>query len=126
MGYVLTVILLGANMPTSVYGLYRTEFGFTPTIQTLIYGVYVAGLVPALLFFGPLSDALGRRTVLLTALALSVVGTLVLAFATRRCGCSSAGLLRESRWARPVRRAAPRWWSRNRSSIIDGQRSYRR
>ena len=70
MGYVLTVILLGANMPTSVYGLYRTEFGFTPTIQTLIYGVYVAGLVPALLFFGPLSDALGRRTVLLTALAL--------------------------------------------------------
>ncbi|QEM29803.1 MFS transporter [Rhodococcus qingshengii] len=81
MGYVLTVILLGANMPTSVYGLYRTEFGFTPTIQTLIYGVYVAGLVPALLFFGPLSDALGRRTVLLTALALSVVGTLVLAFA---------------------------------------------
>ena len=81
MGYVLTVILLGANMPTSVYGLYRTEFGFTPTIQTLIYGVYVAGLVPALLFFGPLSDALGRRTVLITALALSVVGTLVLAFA---------------------------------------------
>ena len=75
------MILLGANMPTSVYGLYRTEFGFTPTIQTLIYGVYVAGLVPALLFFGPLSDALGRRTVLITALALSVVGTLVLAFA---------------------------------------------
>ncbi|WP_092805459.1 MFS transporter [Rhodococcus globerulus] len=80
-GYVLTVILLGANMPTSVYGLYRSEFGFTPTIQTLIYGVYVAGLVPALLFFGPLSDFLGRRAVLLMSLALSVAGTLVLAFA---------------------------------------------
>jgi MFS family permease len=75
------VILLGANMPTSVYGLYRSEFGFTPTIQTLIYGVYVAGLVPALLFFGPLSDFLGRRAVLLMSLALSVAGTLVLAFA---------------------------------------------
>lgn len=126
MGYVLTVILLGANMPTSVYGLYRTEFGFTPTIQTLIYGVYVAGLVPALLFFGPLSDALGRRTVLLTALALSVVGTLVLAFADATVWLFVGRVAQESRWARPVRRAAPRWWSRNRSSIIDGQRSYRR
>ncbi|TQC50292.1 MFS transporter [Rhodococcus sp. WS4] len=81
LNYLLAVLLLGANIPTALYGLYRSEFGFTPMVQTLIFAVYVAGLLPALLFFGPLSDALGRRFVLLVAIAFSFSGAMLLAFA---------------------------------------------
>lgn len=81
LNYLLVVLLLGANIPTALYSLYRHEFGFTPLVQTLIFAVYVAGLLPSLLFFGPLSDALGRRFVLLAAISFSLLGAVVLAFA---------------------------------------------
>ncbi|WP_009476708.1 MFS transporter [Rhodococcus sp. JVH1] len=81
LNYLLVVLLLGANIPTALYSLYRHEFGFTPLVQTLIFAVYVAGLLPSLLFFGPLSDKLGRRFVLLAAISFSLLGALVLAFA---------------------------------------------
>lgn len=81
LNYLLVVLLLGSNMPTALYSLYRHEFGFTPLVQTLIFAVYVAGLLPSLLFFGPLSDALGRRFVLLAAIFFSLLGAVLLAFA---------------------------------------------
>lgn len=80
-GYLVTILLLGANIPTPLYSLYRDEFGFTAVVQTLIFAVYVGGLVPALLFFGPLSDALGRRFVLFAALGFGIAGAAILGFA---------------------------------------------
>ncbi|MGW0043144.1 MFS transporter [Rhodococcus sp. NPDC003348] len=79
--YVLVIVVIGANMPSALYGLYRTEFGFSAAVQTAIFAVYVAGLIPALLLFGPLSDALGRRAVLAVAVGAGVVGAATLAFA---------------------------------------------
>ncbi|MGF7121544.1 MFS transporter [Rhodococcus sp. AG1013] len=81
LGYVLVILLVGANMPTALYGVYRTEFGFSPVTQTAIFAVYAAALVPALFFFGPLSDRIGRRPVLIAALASGLGGIAVLAFA---------------------------------------------
>jgi MFS family permease len=48
---------------------------------TLIFAVYVAALIPALLVAGPLSDAVGRRAVLLPAVALAALGSLVFTLA---------------------------------------------
>jgi MFS family permease len=81
-GYVLTVLLLGANVPTPLYGIYRSTFGFTPFTQTAIFAVYAAGLIPALLFFGPLSDKFGRRLVLLMAVVLALCAALLMAYAS--------------------------------------------
>ena len=68
------VLLAGTNIPTPLYGHYASAFGFGPATLTAIFAVYVAALVPSLLFVGPLSDAIGRRTVLLPAIGLGIVG----------------------------------------------------
>lgn len=79
--YLLVVLLIGANIPSALYGLYRSEFGFSAAVQTAIFAVYVVGMIPSLLFFGPLSDALGRRVVLGFAAAAGVIGAVTMAFA---------------------------------------------
>ena len=43
-----------------------------------LFGVYVLGLIPALLVLGPISDARGRRTIVAAAGVLSVLASLVL------------------------------------------------
>ncbi|MDA3642904.1 MFS transporter [Saccharopolyspora indica] len=74
--------MAGTNLPTPLYRGYETRFGFSPFVVTLIFAVYVAVLIPALLVAGPLSDAIGRRRVLLPALALAALGSLGFALAT--------------------------------------------
>ncbi len=80
-GYALTILTLGSNIPTALYGLYRADLGFSPLTQTAIFAVYVATLVPALFLLGPLSDRTGRRPVLLAGLLTGALGAAVLAAA---------------------------------------------
>lgn len=80
--YTLLILLTGTNLPTPLYRGYEARFGFSPFVVTLIFAVYVAVLIPSLLVAGPLSDAIGRRRVLLPALVLAALGSLVFALAT--------------------------------------------
>jgi MFS family permease len=75
------VLLAGTNVPTPLYAGYERTFGFSPLVVTLVFAVYVAALIPSLLVAGPLSDAVGRRLVLLPAVGLAVVGSVVFALA---------------------------------------------
>ena len=85
------VLLAGTNIPTPLYGHYASAFGFGPATVTAVFAVYVAALVPSLLFVGPLSDAIGRRRVLLPAIALGVAGVALFA------GAQSVGWLYAAR-----------------------------
>jgi predicted MFS family arabinose efflux permease len=78
---VLLILLTGTNLPTPLYRGYELRFGFSPLVVTLIFAAYVAVLIPSLLVAGPLSDAVGRRGVLLPAVALAALGSLVFALA---------------------------------------------
>jgi MFS family permease len=49
----------------------------TGTLEAL-FGAYAVGLIPGLLIAGPLSDAKGRRPVVIPAAALSLVASLTL------------------------------------------------
>lgn len=80
--YTLLILLTGTNLPTPLYRDYEQRFGFSPLVVTLIFAVYVAVLIPSLLVAGPLSDAIGRRRVLLPATALAMLGALGFALAT--------------------------------------------
>ncbi|MFF4414573.1 MFS transporter [Streptosporangium sp. NPDC001559] len=80
--YTLLILLAGTNLPTPLYRGYQASFGFSPLVVTLIFATYVAVLIPSLLLAGPLSDLLGRRTVLLSAVALAALGALLFALAT--------------------------------------------
>ncbi|WP_308466877.1 MFS transporter [Rathayibacter soli] len=79
--YTSVVLSAGSNLPTPLYRSYETAFGFTPLMVTLIFAVYVAALIPSLLLIGPLSDAVGRRPVLLAAVLLAAAGSAIFALA---------------------------------------------
>ncbi|SFT91969.1 Predicted arabinose efflux permease, MFS family [Actinopolyspora lacussalsi subsp. righensis] len=80
-GAILAVFLMASTAPSPMYAIYQREWGFSSTVLTLVFAVYMVGILAALLLFGSLSDHLGRRPVLLGAIALETVSLLVLAFA---------------------------------------------
>ncbi|GER22921.1 MFS transporter [Zafaria cholistanensis] len=81
-GLSLTLVGWGANQFASLLAMYRQEYGFSELAVTGMLGIYVAGLVPALLLGGPFSDAAGRKPVALGGIALSVVASAAMLFGT--------------------------------------------
>ncbi len=79
--YALLVLLVGANLPTPLYRHYQERFAFSPIVVTLIFATYVATLIPTLIVAGPLSDAIGRRRVVLPAIVLAALACVVFATA---------------------------------------------
>ncbi|MFP3461318.1 MFS transporter [Arthrobacter globiformis] len=78
----LVVVTAGAYIPSPMYPVYQQLFGFSDLVMTLIYATFATVSAPALLLFGPASDALGKRFVILMCIALSAVGALCFLFAT--------------------------------------------
>ncbi len=71
----------GSNQFTPMLLVYRRQMGLSTGTLEALFGVYALGLIPGLLIAGPLSDARGRRPVILTSAALSLAGTLSLVVA---------------------------------------------
>ncbi len=69
----------------------------SPETLTAVFGVYAAGLVPALLLAGPLSDRLGRRAVVLPFIVLAGAASLLFIPAA-----GSLPLLFVARWLQGV------------------------
>ena len=63
--------------PTPLFQQYQESFGLTPAMLTIIFAAYVLSLLMALLMTGSLSDYVGRRPVILTALAMNVVAMIM-------------------------------------------------
>lgn len=77
---VVFVVAFGTNVPTPLLLVYRDTLGLAPTTLTAAFGVYAAGLIPALLLSGPASDRLGRRPVVVPFVVLAgLVSVLFLA-----------------------------------------------
>jgi MFS family permease len=62
-----------ASAPTPLYVVYQRAWGFSTTTLTVIFAVYVFGLIASLLVLGGISDHVGRRPVLAAAIALEAV-----------------------------------------------------
>src|SRR5689334_10156619 len=75
------VAFAGSTLVTPLYVIYKQEFGFSQITLTLIYAAYVIGNLTALLFFGRVSDEIGRRRTTLPAMAVAAVSALVFLFA---------------------------------------------
>lgn len=78
----------GANQFVPLLAVYRRELGLSDASATAVFGVYALGLIPGFLIGGPASDRFGRRRIMLTFAAVSLLATAVLI--TGRWG--SAGL----------------------------------
>jgi MFS family permease len=75
--YAFAVTMLGTTLPTPLYALYRSRFGFSELMVTVVFATYAAGVIAALLLIGRLSDEIGRRRVLLPGLAFSALSAIV-------------------------------------------------
>jgi MFS family permease len=72
----------GANQITPMLLVYRHALGLGTGTLEAVFGVYALGLIPGLLIAGPLSDARGRRAVVVPAVAMSLVASVLLTGAT--------------------------------------------
>ncbi|MFG2816750.1 MFS transporter [Streptomyces sp. NPDC048410] len=78
---VMAVFML-SNAATPLYALWQRDIGFSAGTLTVVFAFYIVGLIGSLLVCGVASDRLGRKPVLLPALALALAACLVFATAT--------------------------------------------
>jgi MFS family permease len=79
--YVLVVLLASSNLPTPLYPEYERVFGLSPLLITVVFAAYAVVVIPSVLVFGPLSDAIGRRRVFIPALVAAIVAMALFAAA---------------------------------------------
>lgn len=76
-GLILMSFLAASSVPSPLYALYRTMWGFSPLMLTVVFGSYAIAMLLALLVFGGLSDYRGRREVVLASLVLEIAAVLL-------------------------------------------------
>src|SRR5690349_13319663 len=72
-GVILASFLAASSVPSPLYALYRTLWGFSPLVLTVVFASYAVAMLGSLLVFGALSDYRGRREVVLGSLVLEIV-----------------------------------------------------
>lgn len=83
----------GAQQFTPMLLVYSRALGLTTGTLEVLFGVYALSLIPGLLLGGPMSDAWGRRRVVVPAAAVSLISSAVLAAAGHQVALLFAGRL---------------------------------
>jgi predicted MFS family arabinose efflux permease len=68
---------IAAGAPTPLLPIYEARWNFPASMVTVAFGVYAIALLLTLLIIGSLSDHIGRRPLLIGALALELVSMVV-------------------------------------------------
>ncbi|MBU2667531.1 MFS transporter [Actinoplanes bogorensis] len=63
--------------PSPLYVVYQHLWGFSATTLTVVFAVYVVGLIGSLVMLGALSDHIGRRPVLAAAIGLEAISLIL-------------------------------------------------
>ncbi|MEU2622109.1 MFS transporter [Streptomyces sp. NPDC007157] len=74
-------VMAAAGAPSALLIVYQQHWHFSDTELTVAFAIYALALLLALLGIGSLSDRIGRRPVLIAALALQAVAMVVFLFA---------------------------------------------
>jgi MFS family permease len=82
-----------ATAPSPLYGIYAAQQHLSHITLTIVYAVYAVGVVASLLLAGHVSDAYGRRTVLIPGLLVAVAAAVVFLTWTSLTGLLVARLL---------------------------------
>jgi MFS family permease len=67
---IFVLFMAAAGAPSPLYVVYQRDWGFSATTLTVIFAVYVFGLMASLLVLGGLSDHVGRRPLLAASIGL--------------------------------------------------------
>jgi MFS family permease len=73
----LTTFIASSAAPTPLYRIYQESWGFSPSLLTLVFGIYAICLLLALLVVGSLSDHVGRKPVIFGSVLLLAVAMLL-------------------------------------------------
>jgi predicted MFS family arabinose efflux permease len=81
-GFVVAAAVIGLGLfasvtPSPLYRTYSVLWHFSPLTLTLVYATYAFGVLVSLLLLGGVSDDVGRRPVLLAALAALMASTVL-------------------------------------------------
>jgi len=87
------MVAWGGNHFSPLLLLYRQVERYSAVEVDLFFAFYILGLVPGFLLAGPLSDRFGRRPLVAAALALGVVGSVVLGLGAASPAALCAGRL---------------------------------
>ncbi|WP_227369327.1 MFS transporter [Halomonas sp. M20] len=71
------ITMVGTTMPTPLYPGYQQQFDFSQFMITVIFAVYGAGVIGALVVTGRWSDQLGRRPLLFAGLLAAALSDVV-------------------------------------------------
>ncbi|MBE7194486.1 MAG: MFS transporter [Gordonia polyisoprenivorans] len=82
MAAVLFTVIAGTNIPSPLYKQYAHQWGFSPTVLTLLFSTYAAVLVVALLTASRVTGRLGYRVSLIGALSIAALASAVFALAS--------------------------------------------
>ena len=69
----MVLFVYASTAPTPLYRVYEAKWGFSATTLTAIFAIYVLFLLATLLVFGSLSDHVGRRPLIIAAVAVEAV-----------------------------------------------------
>ena len=75
------VLTMGTSTLTPLLPLYQRDFGLSTGTATLLFVTYTVTVCPTMLIAGNLSDRLGRKRLLLPAMAVMTLASLVFALA---------------------------------------------
>ncbi|GAA2744167.1 MFS transporter [Kitasatospora cinereorecta] len=90
---VLAGLLAASSAPTPLYARYQADWHLSALSVTVVFAAYAVALLLALLCTGTLSDHLGRRPVLLGALAAETAAMALLATAHDAAGLIAARIV---------------------------------
>lgn len=78
----MVVFTMGTSIVTPLFPLYAERFNLSAGTITLLFATYTATVVPTMLLAGNLSDWLGRKRLILPAMATITAASLLFAFTT--------------------------------------------
>jgi MFS transporter len=73
------IVMAFATLPSPLYGLYRERDGLSTLTITIVYAIFAGGTIAALIAVPALARRIGRRGVMLTAVATMMVAAGLLA-----------------------------------------------
>ncbi|MBM0236449.1 hypothetical protein JNW88_03480 [Micromonospora sp. ATA32] len=108
---ILVSFVAASAAPTPLYGIYQARWHFSPITTTVVFAIYALAVLASLLTIGKLSDHLGRRLVLLVAIAVQMISLLIFIFATGVPTLLAPASCRGSRPAPPPAPSVPPCWT---------------
>src|SRR5699024_10216403 len=78
--YAYTIVMLRTTLIPPLYPIYTEALDLSTLMITMIYAVYAAGVISALLVFGHWSDRIGRKYILIPGVLISASSALIFLF----------------------------------------------